>query len=102
MLVNHFMNRACGDVARNQVPVLRVPLFEEIPSFRFGNAARIAFVSLRLRDPNASAFPACRLGHEAQLVVTGNRRWMYLNEFTVRVICALLIKSRLSRSGADY
>src|ERR1700756_2943974 len=102
VLVDDLEDGPCGHVAGNQVPVLRIPLFQEIPALIFRNTLGIAVVALLLRNPDASAFPTRRLRHEPQLVLSRNRRGMDLNEFSIRVIASLLIESGLRRPGADY
>ena len=102
VLVHHFVDGAGGDVARHQVAVLRIPLFEEVPPLIFRDRLRIAFVAGSLRDPDASAFSAGRFGHQAQLVFARNARGMDLNELAVGVIASLLIERRLRRTGADH
>src|SRR4029077_17929879 len=102
VLEHHFENRAGGHVARDEVAVFRIPLFEEVPAIVFRDALRIAFVALRFRNPDASALAARRLRHEAQLVFAGNACGMNLDELAVRVVAALLIKRGLRRSGTHY
>ena len=63
---------------------------------------RIAFVAGSFRDPDASAFSARRLRHQAQLVFAGDASGMHLNELAVGVIASLLIERRLRRTGADH
>ena len=53
------------------------------------------------RNPDAAAFAARRLRHEAQLVFAGNAGGMHLDEFAVGVVGALLEDGRLRRAGAD-
>ncbi len=38
VLVDHLENRAGGDIARHQVAVLGIPLFEEVPALGFRDA----------------------------------------------------------------
>ena len=58
-------------------------------------------VARLLRDPDAAALAARRFRHEAQLVFAGNAGGMYLDEFAVGVVDALLEDRRLRRTGAD-
>src|SRR5208337_1414964 len=102
VLVNHFVDSAGGDVARHQVAVLRVPLFQEVPAFAVGNTLWSAPVAGLTGNPHATAFSARRLGHQPQLVFAWNAGWMHLDEFAIGVVRTLLIQSRLCRSGADH
>ena len=101
MLIDNLVDGASGHVAWHQISVLRIPLLEEVPALRFGNALRIALVAGGLWYPNAATFAARGLRHEPQLVISGNRGWMHLDKLAVRVVRALLIQRRLCRSGAD-
>src|SRR5208283_2533298 len=100
VLVHHFENRAGGHIARHEVAVFRIPLFQEIPTFFFRDGLGIALVALRLRNPDASTFAARRFRHEAQLVFSGDAGGMHLDELAVRVVAALLVERGLRRSGA--
>ena len=102
MLVNHFVDGAGGDVARHQVAVLGIPLFQEVPALAFGDALGIALVARLLGHPDAAAFAAGRLRHQAQLVFAGDARGMDLDELAVGVVRPLLIERGLRRSGADH
>ena len=102
VLVHNFVNGAGRDVARHQVAVLWIPLFQEVPALVFRDCLRVALVARSFRDPDASTFSAGRLGHQAQLVFAGNASGMDLNELAVRVIAALLIQRRLRRSRAHH
>src|SRR5450631_122197 len=102
VLVHHFENRSSGHIARHEVAVFRIPLFEEVPTIALRDALWVALVSLRLRNPNASAFAARRLRHKAQLVFAGNAGGMHLNEFAIRVVAALLVECGLRRSRAHH
>src|SRR5690242_177447 len=101
-LVNDAVNGARGDVARNEVPVLRVPLLEKIEALFFRNALCRALVRGISRDPDAAAFAARGLAHQTQLVFAGDRRRMDLDEFPVGVIHTLLKERRLRRTGAHH
>src|SRR5580658_12105 len=101
-LEHYFENRAGSHVARNEVAVFRIPLFEEIPALTFRNGVGIALVALRLRYPDASTFAAGRFRHETQLVFAGDAGGMHLNELSVRVVAALLIERGLRRSRAHH
>ncbi len=90
LLIYNAVNRARGDVARHQISVLRIPLFQKIKSLCFRNALRRALLCWIPRHPNAPALSARRLAHQTQLVFSGNRRRMHLDEFTVGVVDALL------------
>ncbi len=89
-LINDAVNGSRSDVARNEVAVLRIPLLEEIKALVFRNAFCRTRVPGFLGNPHAAAFPARRFAHEAEFVFTGDRGGMDLNEFSVRVIDALL------------
>src|ERR1019366_2084340 len=101
-LEHHFENGAGGHVARDEVAVFRIPLFEEIPALFLRDRLGVAFVARSLGNPHASTFAARRFGHEAQLVFAGNAGGMHLNKLAVRVIAALLIERRLRRSRAHH
>src|SRR4029077_14690934 len=88
LLIHNAVNRACSDIARHQVSVLRIPLFQKIKSLCFGNALGRALLRRISRDPNASAFSTRRFAHQAQLVFAGNRRRMHLDELGVRLVDA--------------
>ena len=60
MLVNDFENCASRDIARHEIPVLRIPLFEEVPALALRNRLGIALIARSLRDPHASALTARR------------------------------------------
>ncbi len=95
VLEDHLEDGAGSDVARHQVAVLGIPLFQEIPAFFFRDRLRIAFIACRLRNPDASAFAARRFRHQPQLVFAGNAGRMHLNEFAVGVVATLLIERGL-------
>ena len=102
VLVDYFENRPRRHVARNQVAVLRIPLFEKIPTFVLRNRLRIACVARRLRHPHAPAFTARRLRHEPQFVFAWDAGGMHLNELAVGVVAPLLVERRLRRSRAHH
>src|ERR1700756_1900126 len=54
VLVNDLEDGPCSHVARNQIPVLGIPLLEKVPALAFWNALGIAIVALLLRNPDAS------------------------------------------------
>ena len=95
-------NLARRDVARDEVAVGRVLLFEEVPALGLGDGRRLAFIILRLRHPHAPALAARRLGHQTQLVLAGDRGRVDLNELAVGVARALLIARRDGRARADH
>src|SRR5260370_21803177 len=101
VLVNDFVNGARRYVAGNKVAVFRIPLFEEVPAFRFGNAKRVTLVTLFLGDPDASAFAARRFRHEPEFIFAWDRSRVHLDKLAVGVIATLLIKRRLRRASAD-
>src|SRR5579859_1767636 len=100
-LEDDFVNSARGDVARDEVAVFWIPLFEEIKTFLLWNRARGTRVAGFARHPDAPAFAAERFAHQAAFVFAGNRRGMHLDEFAVRVIGALLKKRGLCGSRTD-
>src|SRR6266404_4431781 len=100
VLVNNFEDGARRHVARYKIAILRIPLFQKVPALALRNALRIALVARSLRNPDASAFAASRLRHEAELVFSGNGSRVDLDELPVRVVAALLIERGLRRSGA--
>src|SRR5262249_26055898 len=68
VLVDNFVDGAGSHIARNQISVLRIPLFQKIPAFANRNGFGIALVARSLRHPNPPAFSASRLRHQTQLV----------------------------------
>src|SRR4030095_9296805 len=58
VLVDDLEDGASGDIARDQVAVLGIPLFEEVPALAFGNALGITLVSGRFPDPAAAPLDA--------------------------------------------
>src|SRR5439155_10404313 len=93
---------ARGNITWHQIAVSRILLFEKIPTLFFGDRGRRSLIAFRARYPDASAFAASRFAHQAQLVIAGNRSWMHLNEFAVRVLRALLITGRDRAAGAHH
>ena len=55
VLVHDLEDGASSYVARHQIPVLWIPLFEEIPALSCRDAFGIALVTRLFRDPDASA-----------------------------------------------
>ena len=94
-LIHDAVNRARGDIPRHQIPVLRIPFFQKIKSFRLRNALRRALFRRTARHPHAPALAARRFTHQPKLVFARDRGRMHLDEFSVRVIHALLKKRRL-------
>jgi len=92
---------AGGDVAGNEVAVVRVTLLEKVPALAVGNLGRVALVALGFRHPDARPLAAQRLGNEAQLVGPGDRRRVHLDELAVGIGRALLIRSARRRAGVD-
>ena len=62
-LIDDAMNRARCDVARDEVAVLRIPLFQEIEAFSFGDASWRALLLGIPRHPDAAAFATRRFAH---------------------------------------
>src|SRR5260370_536469 len=60
VFVHNFENCAGRHVARDEVAVLWIPLFQEVPAVALGNGLGVALVSRRLRNPDASALAASR------------------------------------------
>ena len=75
MLVDHLVNGAGGDVAGDEVAVFGIPLLEEVEALGLGDLLDGALVADGARNPDAAAFAAGRLRHEAQLVFAGDGRW---------------------------
>src|SRR5687767_865110 len=92
----------CRDVAGHEVAVSRVFFFEEVPTLRLGNLARISRISVRFRDPNAPAFSACGFAHQPQFIFARDRGRMDLNKLSVRVSRTLLITGRHRAAGASH
>ncbi len=92
---------ARGDVARDEVAVLRIAFFEEVPPLGVGDLTRRASVTLFARHPDAAAFAAGRLAHEAKLVGAGDGRRMHLDELAVGVLDAGLVGAGAGAAGAD-
>src|SRR5687767_3917957 len=82
------------DVAGNEIAVCGIFFFEEVPTLRLGNLARISRVAVRFRDPDAAAFAACGFTHQTQFILARDRCRMHLDKLTVRVSCTLLITGR--------
>ncbi len=95
------MDGAGSNVARNEIAVFWVPLFEEVEAIVFGNGFRGARVVGISGNPDAAAFAAGRFAHQAELVFTGDGSGVDLDEFAVGVIHALLKESGLRGAGAD-
>src|SRR2546421_3043921 len=74
---------ARGDVARHEVAVSRIFLFQKIPTLALWNRRRRTLITFLLRHPHAPAFAARRLRHQTQLVFARNRSWMDLYELAV-------------------
>src|SRR5258708_2789115 len=60
VFVDNFENRARPHVAWDELAVLWIPLFQEVPAVALWNGLGVALVSRRLRNPDASAFAARR------------------------------------------
>ena len=101
VLVDDLVDGAGGDVARNEVAVFRIPLFEEVEALGLGDLLDGALVARGARNPDAAAFAARRFGHEAQLVFAGDRGGVDLDELAVGVVGALLEDGGLRGAGAD-
>src|SRR5205823_14722263 len=82
---------ARGNVARHEVAVCRILLFEKVPTLALWNRRRRALIILRLRHPHAPAFAARRLRHQAQFVLARYRSRMDLDELAIGITRALLI-----------
>ena len=102
VLEDDFEDGAGRHIARHQVAILRIPLFEEVPPVTLRDGVRIALVARGFRHPNASALAARRLRHQPQFIFARDGRRMHLDEFAVGVVSALLIKRCLRRAGADH
>ena len=83
------------DVTRNEVAVCRVHILEEVPALFL---ARLRVLAV---NPDAAAFTAASLGHQAVLIGTRDGRRMDLEEFRIAKLSALLVDSRDSRAVAD-
>ena len=66
-----------------------------------GICLRARLSSWSCRNPDAAAFAAGRLGHEAQLVFAGDGGGVDLDELAVGVVGALLVDGGLRGAGAD-
>src|SRR5438876_3964320 len=98
----HLEDFARGDVARNEIAIGGILLFEKIPTLFFGDRGRRSLIAFRARNPHAATFATRRFAHQTQLVFSGNRGWVHLNEFAVRVLRALLITGRDRAAGAHH
>src|SRR6185503_13176508 len=87
----HLKDLARRDVARHEIAVRGISLFEEIPALVLRNRRWRSDIALFPRHPHTSTFTASRFGHQSQLVFAGNRRRMNLYELTIRVPCTLLV-----------
>ena len=101
-LVHHLVDVAGGDVARHQVAVLGIHVLEEVPAVGLRHLLAGAGLLGILGNPDAAAFAAGRLRHQAQFVFAGNAGGMHLDHFAVAVGGALLIERALRRAGADH
>ncbi len=93
---------ARGDVARHEVAVLRVALFEEVVALGLGNLARRPRVLRLARHPDAAPFAAGRFAHQPQLVGAGDGGGVDLDELAVGVLDAGLDGAAGGAAGADH
>src|SRR5580658_10508492 len=101
-LIDNAMNRACRNVSRHEISILRIPLLKKIEALSLGNTLRWACVCRIPWHPYAAALAAGRFAHQPKLVFAGNRRGMDLNELAICVVDSLLEQGRLRRAGAHY
>jgi len=64
-LEHDFENGARCHIARHEIPILRIPFFEEIPALFLGNGFGIALVSRSFWNPDTAPFAARRFRHQA-------------------------------------
>src|SRR5207253_969402 len=102
VFVDDFEDGPGGYVTGDEIPVFRVPLFEEVPAVGFGDGFSDALVGLVTGNPDAATFAAGRLGHEAELVFAGDGGGVHLDEFAVGVEGSLLVEGGLGGAGANY
>src|SRR5690606_22721131 len=91
-----------GDVAGDEVAVLRIAFFEKVPAFGVGNLAGVAGVALLAGHPDASTFAAGRLTHQPALVLAGNGGGVDLDELGVAQPGAGLVATCRGAAGADH
>ncbi len=95
-------NLACSDVARHEIAILGIALFEEVIPLRFGNRFRIARILGLARHPHTAPFATGRFAHQSQLVGSGNRRRMHLNEFAIGIFRTGLHRAAHGASRAGH
>src|SRR5262249_26124067 len=76
------------DIARHQVAVLRVTLFENVITLGLGNRTGVACIGRLARHPHPSTFATAPFAHQSQLVRDGYCRWLDLNELAIAVLAA--------------
>jgi len=101
VFVHDLEDGAGGDVARDQVAVLRYHSSRKYQRSASGWNADRACRFCR-GAPRRGAFAARGLGHEAEFIVAGNAGGMDLDELAVGVVRALLVERRLRRASADH
>ena len=99
---NNFVDGPGGYVARNQIAVFWIPLFEEIKALGLRNLFGGALVGGIAWNPDPAAFTARGFAHQPAFVFAGDGGGMDLNEFAVGVVDALLEQRGLRGAGADY
>jgi hypothetical protein len=93
---------ARGDVARHEIAIFRIALFQEIVALALGNILGRARILRALGHPHAAAFTAGALAHQPQLVGAGYGRRMDLNEFGVGIFRAGLKGAAGGAAGAGH
>ena len=91
-----------GDIARHQVAVLRIALFQEVVALVLGNLLGLAGVLRLARHPHPAAFAASAFAHQSELVGAGNGGRMDLDELGVAVFRAGLEGAAGGAAGADH
>src|SRR5439155_9990118 len=76
---------AGGDVARNQVAIFRISLFQEIKTLRLRNRIGMPCIAGLSRDPDAPAFATGRFADQSALVLAGDCRRMHLNKLAIAI-----------------
>ena len=90
------------DVARHEVAVFWIPLFEKVAAFGLGNFPRIPWVLRLPRHPHSPPLAAGAFAHESQLVGPGDRGGMDLDELTVAIRGSSLIRAADRAARADH
>jgi hypothetical protein len=93
---------ARGDIARHEVAVLRIAVFEKIVAFLLGDVVGRAGILRFAGHPNPTAFAARAFANQPQFVGSGNGRRMDLHELGIGVMHAGLEHSAHGAARAGH